>query len=695
MINLDSQQYSDSNSSSDADKRNPVASDSTVNSPANGDLANNSVNDLASQSGDADRGDLILEVRNLTVEFATEDADVVAVDEISFDLRRGQTLGIVGESGSGKSVTSLAVMGLVPNPPGKVTSGQILFTPQQQGEMRSPESRSVDLRQVPLHQLRHYRGSQVAMIFQEPMSSLNPVYTCGFQLIEAIRQHQKMSKKAARERAIAQLKEVKLLAPDPVMYEQIAAELNTDNASAINREIKRRQRALLDRYPHQLSGGQIQRMMIAMALSSNPSLLIADEPTTALDVTVQATILDLLRELRDRRGMSMIFITHDLGIIAEIADHVAVMYRGKIVETGAVLDIFDRPQHPYTRGLLACRPQPNRRLRQLSTVSDYMEETANDAGEVMILAKPQHDYGAGLPPMLEVSPREMQIRLEALEDQGPLLTVENLKVGYPVQGIFGGVERYVMAVDDVSFQVYKGETFGLVGESGCGKTTLGRALLQLVKPRSGRVWFEGRDLTRLGKSQMRQRRREMQIIFQDPYSSLNPRMSVGAAIAEPLKIHGVVKGQRNLKERVQYLLERVGLDPAAVNRYPHEFSGGQRQRVCIARSLAMNPKFIICDESVSALDVSVQAQVLNLLKELQAEFKLTYIFISHDLGVVKFMSDRIMVMNAGRIEEIGPAEDIYRRPRKAYTQQLIAAIPEGTLERIQNLQQGREMARTN
>ncbi|PZO56262.1 MAG: ABC transporter ATP-binding protein, partial [Phormidesmis priestleyi] len=334
-------------------------------------------------------------------------------------------------------------------------------------------------------------------------------------------------------------------------------------------------------------------------------------------------------------------------------------------------------------------------LRQLSTVSDYMAETANDEGEMVILAKPQHDYGAGLPPVLEVSPREMQIRLEALEDQGPLLTVENLKVGYPVQGVFGGVERYVMAVNDVSFQVYKGETFGLVGESGCGKTTLGRALLQLVKPRSGRVWFEGRDLTRLSKSQMRQRRREMQIIFQDPYSSLNPRMSVGAAIAEPLKIHGVIKGQRNLKERVQYLLERVGLDPAAVNRYPHEFSGGQRQRVCIARSLALNPKFIICDESVSALDVSVQAQVLNLLKELQAEFKLTYIFISHDLGVVKFMSDRIMVMNAGRIEEIGPAEDISRRPRKAYTQQLIAAIPEGTLERIQSLQQGREMARTS
>ena len=298
--------------------------------------------------------------------------------------------------------------------------------------------------------------------------------------------------------------------------------------------------------------------------------------------------------------------------------------------------------------------------------------------------------GRGLPPIADISPREMQIRLEGLKEKGPLLTVENLRVGYPVQGVFGRVERHVMAVNDVSFQVYKGETFGLVGESGCGKTTLGRALLQLIKPMSGRVWFEGRDLTRMGGWQMRKRRREMQIIFQDPYSSLNPRMSIGAAIAEPLKIHGVSRGRRNLKERVKYLLGRVGLDPGAIDRFPHEFSGGQRQRVCIARALALNPKFIICDESVSSLDVSVQAQVLNLLKELQAEFKLTYIFISHDLGVVKFMSDRIMVMNNGRIEEIGPAEDIYRHPRREYTQQLIAAIPTGTVERIQTLKTQRE-----
>ncbi len=630
--------------------------------------------------------DTILDVQGLTVEFALAEeqggGSVRAVNDISFQLERGQTIGIVGESGSGKSVTALAVMGLVPTPPGKVASGRVIFQPDDRP--------IVDLQQIPKRQLRHYRGGQIAMIFQEPMSSLNPVYTCGFQLIEAIRQHQRISKRAAREQAIAQLIEVRLLPLEVQLYEQIRVELDSDSATVINREVKRRQGAMLDRFPHQLSGGQIQRLMIAMALSSNPSLLIADEPTTALDVTVQSTILDLLRELRDRRGMSMVFITHDLGIIAEIADRVAVMYQGNIVETGAVLNIFKDPQHPYTKGLLACRPQPSQRLRHLPTVSDYMEEVVGPEGDRIIQAKPQDDYGTGLPPVREISPREMQIRLNELEDKGPLITVENLKVGYPVQGVFGRIERYVMAVDDVSFKVYQGETFGLVGESGCGKTTLGRSLLQLIRPMDGKVWFEGRELTQLRGGQMRKRRREMQVIFQDPYSSLNPRMSIGDAIAEPLKIHGVIRRRKNLRERVEYLLERVGLDPSCLNRFPHEFSGGQRQRVCIARALALSPKFIVCDESVSALDVSVQAQVLNLLKELQEEFKLTYIFISHDLGVVKFMSDRIMVMNEGRIEEIGPAEEIYQRPRRDYTRQLISAIPEGTLERIQDLQIERE-----
>ncbi|MEL6814972.1 MAG: ABC transporter ATP-binding protein [Cyanobacteria bacterium J06598_3] len=643
--------------------------------------------------------DPILDVQGLTIEFASQGMRQRAVDNVSFQLQRGQTLGIVGESGSGKSVTSLAIMGLVPSPPGEVLSGKILFNKSEGPEKedgknghRPSEPDFVDLRKVSKRKLRRYRGSQIAMIFQEPMSSLNPVYTCGFQLVEAIRQHQRISKKRAAQLAITQLQEVKLLPDDRALYEQVSEDLDTDQVSVISREVTRRKRAMLDRYPHQLSGGQIQRMMIAMALSSNPSLLIADEPTTALDVTVQATILDLLRELRDRRGMSMIFITHDLGIIAEIADQVAVMYEGNVVETGPVLDIFENPRSPYTRGLLACCPKPSQRLRRLATVADYMEKVIGEDGLPMIQAKPQRDYGAGLPPEQEISPRKMQMRLEELQDGGPLLTVENLKVGYPVPGVFGGVARYVMAVNDVSFQVYKGETFGLVGESGCGKTTLGRALLQLIKPMNGRVWFEGRDLTRLNAWQMRKRRREMQIIFQDPYSSLNPRMSVGDAIAEPLKIHGVERGKRNRAERIKYLLDRVGLNPACVNRYPHEFSGGQRQRVCIARALALNPKFIICDESVSALDVSVQAQVLNLLKELQEEFKLTYIFISHDLGVVKFMSDRIMVMNAGRLEEIGPAEDIYKNPRRPYTKKLISAIPDGSIERIQTLKTEREIA---
>ncbi|MGD1896450.1 MAG: ABC transporter ATP-binding protein [Phormidesmis sp.] len=630
--------------------------------------------------------DTILDVQGLTIEFASADGEerksVRAVDDVSFQLQRGQTLGIVGESGSGKSVTSLAIMGLVPTPPGKVTSGRIIFKPEDRP--------LVDLRQVPSRKMRQYRGGQIAMIFQEPMSSLNPVDTCGFQLIEAIRQHQRISQRQAYELAVSQLQEVRLLHPEVKLFEQVQGELNIEDTAMISREVKKRQRAMMDRFPHQLSGGQIQRLMIAMALSSNPSLLIADEPTTALDVTVQSTILDLLRELRDRRGMSMVFITHDLGIIAEIADQVAVMYQGQLVETGSVLDIFERPSHPYTRGLLACRPQPKQRLRELPTVSDYMEVVPGPEGEPLIRAKPQTDFGSGLPPATEITPREMQMRLEELQDKGPLLTVENLKVGYPVQGVFGRIERHVMAVNDVSFQVYKGETFGLVGESGCGKTTLGRALLQLIKPMGGRVWFEGRDLTRLGNWQMRKRRREMQIIFQDPYSSLNPRMTIGEAISEPLRIHGAIRGRRNLKERVQYLLECVGSDPTAINRFPHEFSGGQRQRICIARALALNPKFIVCDESVSALDVSVQAQVLNLLKDLQKEFKLTYIFISHDLSVVKFMSDRIMVMNAGRIEEIGTAEDIYQRPRRDYTQALISAIPEGTPERIQTLQLERE-----
>ncbi|MEM9804079.1 MAG: ABC transporter ATP-binding protein [Cyanobacteria bacterium P01_D01_bin.56] len=623
----------------------------------------------------------ILDVRNLKVEFDTANGVIKAVDGVSFQVQRGRTLGIVGESGSGKSVTSLAVMGLVPTPPGRITQGEILFSEKS-------AAAPVNLCQLSQKQMQNYRGEQISMIFQEPMSSLNPVYTCGFQLIEAIQQHHSVTKTEAEKRVIDALQEVKLLATDEELADLVGREQGLSDRNAIARAVQQRKKALLKRYPHQLSGGQLQRVMIAMAIACNPDLLIADEPTTALDVTVQARILDLLRDLRDRRSMSMIFITHDLGTIAEIADDVAVMYRGKIVEYGPVHQIFKNPEHPYTRGLLACRPRPEQRLRKLPTVADYMQVQDEPDGEVKIFARHfEADEAAAL--TAEVTATETTNRLEQITSQTPLITVQNLKVGYPIKGIFGQTSRTFMAVDDVSFDVYKGETFGLVGESGCGKTTLGRALLRLVEPMAGNIFFEGRNIRKLPNGEMRKLRREMQVIFQDPFSSLDPRMSIGQAISEPLKIHNVIRSRRNLQERVAYLLERVDIDPGCINRFPHEFSGGQRQRICIARALALNPKFIICDESVSALDVSVQAQVLNLLKELQAEFGLTYVFISHDLGVVKFMSDRIMVMNQGKLEELGPADEIYNNPQQDYTKQLISAIPAGTLERIQELQDAR------
>ncbi|NER80449.1 MAG: ABC transporter ATP-binding protein [Leptolyngbya sp. SIO1D8] len=628
----------------------------------------------------------ILDVRHLTVQFKTDSGVIQAVNDVSFEVPKGQTLGIVGESGSGKSVTSLSVMGLVPSPPGEVTQGEIYF--QAHGD-----APAVDLRTLSPQQMQALRGDKVSMIFQEPMSSLNPVYTCGFQLTEAILQHQNISREAALQQAIARLQEVKLLPSDEELFCEIKVAQPTWSDLQVQQAIEQRQQEILNRYPHELSGGQIQRVMIAMAITCDPALLIADEPTTALDVTVQALILDLLRELRDRRGMSMIFITHDLGIIAEIADQVAVMYQGKIVESGSVWNIFSNPQHPYTKGLLACRPQPDQHLRRLPTVTDFMATTVNAEGETVLVEKEavqQTSNGIGPVSPIQITPEETEQRLHSLEENGPIMTVENLQVGYPVRGVFGNTRRYVMAVNGVSFQINAGETFGLVGESGCGKTTLGRALLRLVPTMGGHVWFNAQDVLTLERRALRKLRRDMQIIFQDPFSSLDPRMSIGAAISEPLKIHKVTRSKRNRRERVAYLLDRVGLNPNCMNRFPHEFSGGQRQRICIARALALNPQFIICDESVSALDVSVQAQVLNLLKELQAEFKLTYIFISHDLAVVKFMSDRIMVMNQGKVEEIGPADQIYYDPQREYTQQLINAIPIGSLDRIQELQAGRK-----
>ncbi|MEG4857201.1 ABC transporter ATP-binding protein [Microcoleus sp. K1-B6] len=661
----------------------------------------------------------VLEVRNLRVQFQSADAGdasatVKAVDDISFEVKRGQTLGIVGESGSGKSVTSLAVMGLLSSSSTKI-DGEIWFSPTKDGVSNGP----VNLLEMPDREKQTYRGSQIATIFQEPMSSLNPVYTIGFQLTEAICLHQQVSQTEARRQAASLLQEVKLLPGDDELRQRCLALRQEHSRTAAGNQavmeddrdlmqlVNGQKQAMLDRYPHELSGGQIQRVMIAMAISCNPTLLIADEPTTALDVTVQATILALLRELRDSRGMAMIFITHDLGVIAEIGDTVAVMYRGKIVECGAIEQIFSNPQHPYTKGLLACRPTLDRQLRRLPTVSDFMDVTTNASGELVIVEKNadldgdnsggNSAFATGKPPRLP-------------HISGPLLAVDNLRVGFPVQGMFGETKRLFMAVNDISFEVYPGETLGLVGESGCGKSTLARALLQLIPIASGKVFFEGQEITPPAKSssasqwmanyrmqkeydrKLRWLRRDLQIIFQDPFSSLDPRLNVGDAVMEPMVIHRFGKNHKEQRDRAAYLLDRVGLNPDFMRRYPHEFSGGQRQRICIARALALNPKFIICDESVSALDVSVQAQVLNLLKELQTEFGLTYIFISHDLSVVKFMSDRAIVMNKGKIEEIGTAERIYRQPQQAYTRQLIASIPAGNLERIRQQQLGRQAA---
>ena len=613
----------------------------------------------------------VLQVRNLQVEFINDNSRVKAIDDISFKLHRGETLGIVGESGSGKSVTALAIMGLLQYP-GKVTDGEILFD--------RINGQPLDLLTLSSAEMQLYRGGDIAMIFQEPMTSLNPVYSIGFQLEEAIMRHQNVNATEARRIAIAGLQEVKLLPNDEQIQEQyINYDLSVGNSFKLAQLIKEHKEAMLNRYPHQLSGGQLQRVMIAMAICCNPSVLIADEPTTALDVTVQATILELLSDLQQSRNMAMIFISHDLGLISEITDQVAVMYKGKIVEYGLAAQIFNNPQHPYTKGLVACRPSLNRRPRKLLTVSDYMSVTEDEFGKTTITAKEPAQP-------TEITQEEINQRLADISAKQPLLTVRNLEVAFPVRGVFGETKRYHQAVNGVSFDVFPGETLGLVGESGCGKTTLGRTLLKLIEPTSGEIFFDGQNITHLKGKTLQHLRREMQIIFQNPFSSLNPRLKIGDAIIEPLLIHGVGKSKQQQQARVVELLERVGLSADDQKKYPHQFSGGQRQRVCIARSLALNPKFIICDESVSALDVSVQAQVLNLLKELQHDFQLTYIFISHDLSVVKFLSDRILVMNQGKIVESGTSESIYLQPKQEYTQKLIAAIPTGSPERVKNRQ---------
>jgi peptide/nickel transport system ATP-binding protein len=565
----------------------------------------------------------VLEVNHLTVTFSHEGEETTAVSEISFYLKEGETLALVGESGSGKSVTALSILGLIPKPAGQIVSGEILFEPEKPGR--------ADLRHLSEKEMRRYRGKEIAMIFQEPMTSLNPVMRCGKQVAEVIRYHEKVTRKEAKQRVLTLFGEVQL--PKP--------------------------RAIYRAYPHQLSGGQKQRVMIAMAMACNPKILIADEPTTALDVTVQKSILELMKELQFRHNTGILFITHDLSLVAGFADRVAVMYRGKIVEEGTTAKLFGYPSHPYTKGLLSCRPQKEVRLKKLPTVDEFLfrreDPGMNASGNI-------------------VSEEERETRLKRIYSLPAILEVNDLDTWFSTKfSLFGRARRFVKAVDGVSFSVWPGETLGIVGESGSGKTTLGRTILRLVEARSGSVLFEGKDLASLPREAMRTLRKDLQIIFQDPYSSLNPRFTAGEAISEPMKVHNIEPDRAKRKEKVIELLHKVGLEESHYHRYPHEFSGGQRQRICIARALSLSPKLIICDESVSALDVSIQAQVLNLLNELKREFGFTYLFISHDLSVVHFMSDRLIVMKNGRIEEYGDADAIYRDPRSDYTKKLLEA----------------------
>ena len=586
----------------------------------------------------------LLSIRNLKVSFSRDGEWAEAVHGIDLDVMAGRTLGLVGESGSGKSVSSLAVMRLLNERVSRIEADSI----QIDGE---------EIKGFTESQMADVRGKRIAMIFQEPMTSLNPVYKCGYQVSEMILQHEgrsalrrpstgsgtsqepkPVSKKDAKERVISLFKQVMLPRPE----------------------------AIYDSYPHELSGGQKQRVMIAMAIACHPQLLIADEPTTALDVTVQLEILKLLRQLQAETGMGMIFITHDLGVVAEIADDVAVMHNGEILERGTVHDIMSHPQHPYTQGLLACRPPMDVRLKRLPIVKEFLDGQWQ-GGKAQIL----HD--------LQITEAERKAHLKQLYSKQPLLKVEHLQTWYPLRkGVFSRVYGHVKAVDDVSLEVYEGETLGLVGESGCGKTTLGRSILRLAEPTGGKVWFDGIEVTALKGQALRDFRKQAQIVFQDPYSSLNPRITIGEAIAEPMRVHDcgtAGRGTTGLRDDVCHLLEQVGLKAEHYDRYPHEFSGGQRQRICIARALAVNPRLVICDESVSALDVSVQAQVLNLLNRLKEERGLTYIFISHDLSVVRFMSDRVVVMYNGKPVEMNDADELFERPQNDYTKKLIAALP--------------------
>ena len=565
--------------------------------------------------------DTLLQIEHLHIDFAGNEGIVHAIQDLNLNIKKGETIGIVGESGSGKSVTSLAIMGLLP-PQGKISKGDIQFNNKQNNNKH--------LNNLSEKEFQRIRGNEISMIFQEPMTSLNPVHTCGLQVAEVMMLHQKLTPQAAKKRTLE-------------LFEQVMLP---------------RAEQLFKSYPHQLSGGQKQRVMIAMAIACKPQLLIADEPTTALDLTVQQTILDLLKDLQKEYNMGMIFITHDLGVVAQIAQNILVMYKGKTVEQGNVKQIFNAPQHPYTKGLIACKPSLNSRPERLLTVADFLNDDKT------------------IPFVKQVEQAQRTTNHQKLYAAKPLLQVQELTTQFVTKkGFIKPATTILNAVDHVSFDVYKGETIGLVGESGCGKSTLGRSILRLIEPSAGKIIYNNRNLLELNANEMLQMRSKMQLIFQDPFSSLNPRITVGNAIAEPMEVHGIAKSKDEIREKVMKLLLRVGLTEQHYDRYPHEFSGGQRQRIGIARTLAVEPEFIVCDESVSALDVSVQAQVLNLLNELKAEFALTYIFISHDLSVVKYMCDNIIVMQKGKIVEMAEADQLYLNPQSDYTKKLIDAIP--------------------
>jgi peptide/nickel transport system ATP-binding protein len=555
----------------------------------------------------------ILQIQNLSIGFGSKNQYQTVLHEINWELFPNEILGIVGESGSGKSVGCFAIAGLLPAQKAKITQGKILIE-------------GIDLYAQTEKEWQQIRGKYIGMVFQEPMSALNPSMTCGRQIEEVLAQHTKLTKTEIKNKVLQLLEQVKLPYPERI-YQS---------------------------YPHQISGGQKQRVVIAMAIACEPKILIADEPTTALDVTVQKEILDLLIEIKNKIGMSIIFISHDLSLVANFSDRVLVMQHGKIVEHGLTKQVFEQPKETYTKALLASKPNPNERLKRLPTIQDFLNNT---------------------PLQVSISKEERKEKLQAMEKQAPLLEIKNIEKSYWSQVGFFGKKQAYQAVDDVSLKIYEGETLGLVGESGCGKSTLGNLILKLDKPQKGAIFYQGTDITQLSNDAFRQLRKQIQVIFQDPFASLNPKLTIGKAILEPMQVHGILNNYQERKDFVIELLQKVGLQAEHFNRYPHEFSGGQRQRIGIARSIALQPKLVVCDESVSALDISVQAQVLNLLNDLKDDYQFTYLFISHDLQVVKYMSDHVAVMQQGKIVEYNEADALYENPQHPYTQKLLQAIP--------------------